>query len=75
MTRWKREKPDTLILLHAHNQWSRYYSRLLNAAEDLGIPVVWREYPNHYDGSRDREAIVPHGAQKQISAKAQEGWD
>jgi hypothetical protein len=68
MTRWKRERPDTLILMHAHNQWSRRNSRLLNAAEDLGVPLCLREYPNHYDGSRDQEWIVPHGLKRKVEA-------
>lgn len=66
MARWKRENPDTLIMMHAHNQWSRLYNYVVNAADDLGIPVCVREYANHYDGSHDREWIVPHGTKRKI---------
>lgn len=66
MTRWKRQTPDTLILMHAHNQWSRLYGYVLDAAADLGIPVCVREYANHWDGSRDREWLVPAGTKRRI---------
>ena len=65
-TRWKRENPDTLIMMHAHNRWSRLYTYVLNAADDLGVPVCEREYPNHYDGSPDHEWIVPQGMKRKI---------
>ncbi len=64
--RWKRENPDTLIMMHAHNQWSRLYSYVINAADDLGVPVCKRDYANHYDGSHDQEWIVPHGMKRKI---------
>lgn len=64
--RWKRENPDTLILMHAHNRWSRLYSYVMDAADELGVPVCIREYANHYDGSRDCEWIVPRGTKRRI---------
>lgn len=64
--RWKRENPDTLIMMHAHNRWSRLNDYVLQAAEDLGVPVCMREYANHHDGSRDREWIVPHGMRPKV---------
>jgi hypothetical protein len=66
MTRWKRENPDTLIMMHAHNRWSNLYTYVTQAAADLGIPVCVREYANHYDGSRDREYLVPRGTKARI---------
>lgn len=65
MTRWKLNH-ETLIMMHAHNRWSNLYTYVLHAAEDLGIPVCEREYANHYDGSRDREWIVPAGTKRAI---------
>lgn len=53
--RWKREASTTLVLMHAHNQMSRWYGYLFNAAESLGLIVGYRTYANHYDGSCDRE--------------------
>lgn len=64
--RWKRENPDTLIMMHAHNRWSNLYTYVMQAAEDLGVPVCKREYNNHYDGSHDREWIVPRGCKARI---------
>lgn len=55
MTRWKREETTVIISMHAHNQWSNWYSCLENAAKELGLPVQMREFSNHWDGSRDRE--------------------
>jgi hypothetical protein len=52
--------------MHAHNQWSRLYSYVMQAADDLGIPVCKREYDNHYDGSLDREWIVPAGTKRAV---------
>ena len=66
MNRWKKENPDTLIMMHEHNLWSRLYQYVINAADDLGIPVCKREYPNHWDGSLDQEWIVPHGTKRKI---------
>ena len=65
MTKWKLQH-ETLIMMHAHNRWSRFYDYVMQAAEDLGVPVCTREYANHYDGSRDREYIVPHGTKARI---------
>lgn len=72
MTRWKRERPETLIMVHSHNQWSNWRSCLLDAAAELNIPVVCRVYPNHYDGSRDEEYLVPAGLLDRIHARAHE---
>jgi hypothetical protein len=66
VSRWKRENPDLLIMMHAHNHWSQLYTYVLQAAEDLGIPVCAREHANHHDGSRDREWLVPHGTKARI---------
>ena len=66
MTRWKKEKPDTLIVMHAHNRWSRLYDYVMQAAQDLNVPICVREYANHYDGSRDREYLVPSGMKARI---------
>ncbi len=70
--RWKRETPDTLIMMHAHNRWSRLYDYVVQAAADLAIPVCVREYANHYDGSRDREWIVPRGTKVRVFQLAYE---
>jgi hypothetical protein len=70
VSRWKRESPEALILMHAHNRWSRLYGYVLQAAADLEVPVCRREYPNHYDGSCDREWIVPAGTRRAIYALA-----
>ncbi len=66
MTRWKRERPETLIMMHAHNRWSRLYDYVVQAAEDLGIPICKREYSNAFDGSHDRAWIVPSGTKARI---------
>ncbi len=71
-TRWKRETPDTLIMMHAHNRWSRLYDYVMQAAADLAIPVCVCEYANHHDGSRDREWIVPRGTKARVYALAYE---
>lgn len=55
MTRWKREQTTTLILSHAHNQWSRWNDAILAAADSLGLPVARRVFRNPNDGSRDCE--------------------
>ena len=56
MTRWKREPTTTIVLMHAHNQWSHWRTCLLNAADDLGLPVGEANYPNcSGDGSWDQE--------------------
>ncbi len=65
MTRWKHQS-ESLITMHAHNRWSRLYSFVMRAAEDLGVPVCKREYSNHYDGSLDREWIVPAGTKRRV---------
>ena len=65
MTKWKL-KSETLIMMHAHNRWSRLYDYVMTAAADLNVPVCAREYANHYDGSRDREWIVPAGTKRAI---------
>jgi hypothetical protein len=78
MTRWKREKPDTLILMHAHNRWSNLYTTLIDTAIALDIPVLCREYANHYDGSLDREWLVPAGCRDLIIRTANDAlreWD
>jgi hypothetical protein len=72
MTRWKVQNPETLIMTHAHNRWSRLYDYVMQAAEDLGVPVCKREYDNHYDGSLDREWIVPAGTKAKIYVLAYE---
>lgn len=72
MTKWKTQNPDTLIMMHAHNRWSRFNSLLVQAAADLGVPVCVRESPNHYDGSRDVEYTVPHGMKRRITTLAHE---
>ncbi len=66
MTRWKRQNPETIIMMHAHNRWSRLYDYVMQAAEDLGVPVCVREYANPHDGSLDREYLVPHGTKAKI---------
>lgn len=56
MNRWKRENTTTLILMHSHNLWSNYYNALLEAAEELDLPVGRVGYPNcSGDGSWDEE--------------------
>lgn len=65
-TRWKRQQPETLIMMRAHNRWSRLYDYVMQAADDLGVPVCRREYDNHHDGSLDREWIVPAGTKRRI---------
>jgi len=72
MTRWKKQNPDSLILMHAHNRWSMFYTYVLHAAADLDIPVCEREYANHWDGSTDREWIAPAGTKARIYALAYE---
>lgn len=54
MTKWKTQPTTVLILMHAHNRWSRWYSQLEYAAESLGLLVGRSVYANHYDGSTDR---------------------
>lgn len=70
MTKWKTKNPDTLIMMHAHNQWSRLYTYVMEAVQELGIPVCHREYANHWDGSPDEEWIVPHGTRNKIYDRA-----
>jgi hypothetical protein len=56
MTRWKKAQTETLILMHAHNQWSQWNSCILDAAARLGLPVARTAYPNSSgDGSWDQE--------------------
>lgn len=55
MTRWKREPIYTLRLMHDHNRLSRWHEYVLDAADKLGLPVGYRTYANHWDGSTDRE--------------------
>ena len=56
MTRWKRNPTATLILMHAHNQWSMWDDCLLTAASNLGLPVGSTQYLNcSGDGSWDVE--------------------
>lgn len=71
MTKWKTHNPDTLLLMHAHNRMSRWNDALLAAADELAIPVCYREFPNHYDGSRDRVWLVPHGTLRSIRERAE----
>jgi hypothetical protein len=66
VNRWKRESPDTLLLMHAHNRWSRLNDYLMGAAKDLGIPMCLRVYPNHHDGSCDKEWLVPAGTKERV---------
>jgi hypothetical protein len=55
-TRWKREPTTTLILMHAHNLWSRWNDCLLTAARDFGLPICEATYPNcSGDGSWDHD--------------------
>lgn len=59
MTRWKREETTTFILMHAHNRHSRWNDYMHQAADELGLDVAFREYPNcSGDGSWDREWYV-----------------
>lgn len=58
MTKWKTKGVTAIISMHAHNQWSRWYDYLMQAAEDLGLIVCAREDANHWDGSLDREWLV-----------------
>ena len=59
MTRWKRECGFTEIrMMHAHNQYSHWHDAVLSAAHQLGLVVLYREYANHYDGSKDRAWVV-----------------
>jgi hypothetical protein len=70
MTRWKRGKTTTVLLLHAHNHWSNWLVAKLEAIELLGIPVAYTSYPNHYDGSIDREWYVPSEALNRAGGEA-----
>lgn len=59
VTRWKRESLVTLLLMHEHNQWSRWNQALLEAAEEFGLLVGFARYGNcSSDGSTDREWYV-----------------
>jgi hypothetical protein len=58
MTRWKLEPRATLLLMHAHNQWSRWNGHLLDAADKLGLFIGYQESLNSWDGSMDREWYV-----------------
>lgn len=70
-TRWKRESPDTLILLHAHNIWSKWYGYLITSAVELGIPYSTADGPNYSgDGSWDRRYLVPKGCKNRIFERA-----
>ncbi len=57
--RWKSARRETLILMHAHNQWSRWNDCKIDAAEQLGLLVGKAEYQNcSGDGSYDQEWYV-----------------
>jgi hypothetical protein len=59
MTRWKREGTTVIVLMHAHNQMSRWYYALFQAASDMGMAVGFRSYRNWSDdGSTDSEWYV-----------------
>lgn len=59
MTRWKREGITTLILMHEHNQWSRWYDALMSAASEYGLLVGFTTYRNSSgDRSVDKEWYV-----------------
>ena len=59
MNRWKREPQTTLIIMHEHNRWSRWYGHLMAAARELGLVVGFTYYRNGSgDGSFDREWYV-----------------
>ena len=62
MTRWKREPRETILLMHAHNRMSVRGDCILSAAESLGLLVGFCRYPNHADGSTDREWYVSSSA-------------
>lgn len=56
MTRWKRERTATLVLMHRHNQWSMWCEAKVQAAARLGLPVSTARYFNcSGDGSIDVE--------------------
>lgn len=60
MTRWKREATATILLMHAHNEWSMWNAALMDAADQLGLLVGRRSHPNGSgDGSFDDEFYVP----------------
>lgn len=59
--RWKRESPDELLLMHAHNRMSRWNYFLFESVQELGLPIVCRTFSNHWDGSTDTVWLVPRG--------------
>ena len=60
MTRWKRGATATILLMHAHNEWSLWNGALLDAATRLGLLIGRRSFPNcSGDGSFDDEFYVP----------------
>lgn len=71
MTKWK-FRAETLIMMHAHNQWSKWKQFQIEAADELGIPVCRREFENHFDRSLDQEWIVPLGTARIINDRATE---
>lgn len=70
MTRWKRENPDTLVLMHSHNLWSKWYQHLTDACYSLGFPMTTRRFENHFDGSIDQIWIIPRGLRPEVEQLA-----
>lgn len=71
MTRWKRERPEPLLTMHAHNRWSQWGMATLDAAAELGVPVCERTWRQD-DGSVSSEWLVPRGTLDAITARARE---
>jgi len=70
MTRWKREETTTLILMHAHNRWSRWLDALVTAAESLGLPIGQRSFQNCNDRTWDREVYTSAPALARVGGLA-----
>jgi len=81
MTRWKREPCTVIRTMYEHNQWSRYQTHLLRAAEEMGLNVGFSRYSHREDGSTVRVWYVSGaqlervGGQSALERRAAESAD
>lgn len=66
--RWT-ENAETLLVFHAHNQWSRYQMAMVDVALEMGIPMCSIPFQAS-DGSWSKQYIVPQGTAATIRNKA-----